>query len=163
MTPGGKCIFSFSRAVREKMSKNHADVSGEKNPFYGKHHDKETRSIMSMPRSPEGKAAVANSNVRNKGFVVEQVNPFTLGTINTWPSARAAAANNNCSYAPLTKRCNELSLTPYAGYIWKFDKILWNYYYIYSDIEPVHEWTSKNADLKAEYQSGERDIFYPGP
>lgn len=32
--------------TRQKMSDNHADVSGENNPFYGKHHTEESRQKM---------------------------------------------------------------------------------------------------------------------
>ena len=47
-TGGTHCIYS--EASKQKMSKNHADVSGEKNPMYGKKHSLETRMKMSQNR-----------------------------------------------------------------------------------------------------------------
>lgn len=38
---------TFSEEVKQKMSKNHADFSGENHPLYGKHHSDETRRKMS--------------------------------------------------------------------------------------------------------------------
>lgn len=37
----------FSEETKRKMSKNHANVSGENNPFYGKKHDDSTRKVLS--------------------------------------------------------------------------------------------------------------------
>lgn len=39
-----------SKETRAKISANHADVSGEKNPFYGQKHSEETRAIISATR-----------------------------------------------------------------------------------------------------------------
>lgn len=36
--------------TKEKMSKNHADISGEKNPFYGKKHLETTKLKMRKPK-----------------------------------------------------------------------------------------------------------------
>ena len=47
-TGGTHCIYS--EASKQKMSKNHADVSGEKNPMYGKKHSLESRIKMSQNR-----------------------------------------------------------------------------------------------------------------
>lgn len=50
--------FGGSRGIpsietREKMSKNHADINGENNPFYGKHHSKENKEKISKANSGE--------------------------------------------------------------------------------------------------------------
>ena len=45
---GTHCIYS--EESKQKMSKNHADVSGEKNPMYGKKHSLESRIKMSQNR-----------------------------------------------------------------------------------------------------------------
>ena len=37
----------FSEETKRKMSLNHADINGDKNPFYGKHHTKETKQRCS--------------------------------------------------------------------------------------------------------------------
>lgn len=70
---------SLSDEARANISANHADVSGEKNSFYGKHHSDESRAKMSAakkgkphkPHSPETCAKIAASNKgkhsQNKG------------------------------------------------------------------------------------------------
>lgn len=45
LTPGGDGMpkgYKHSEETRKKISEHHADVSGEKNPFYGRHHSEET-------------------------------------------------------------------------------------------------------------------------
>jgi len=39
---GGNKLKTLSEKTKKKISENHADVSGENNPFYGKKHDQET-------------------------------------------------------------------------------------------------------------------------
>jgi len=39
---GGKGKGQIPDSIKKKISENHADVSGKNNPFYGKHHSKET-------------------------------------------------------------------------------------------------------------------------
>ena len=59
---------------KAKISANHADVNGEKNGFYGKHHTKETCAKMSAakkgkshkPHSPETRDKIAKSNKGKK-------------------------------------------------------------------------------------------------
>lgn len=45
---GSHC--EYSNESKEKMSKNHADVSGKKNPMYGKKHSLESKLKMSQNR-----------------------------------------------------------------------------------------------------------------
>ena len=55
---------------KAKVSANHADVSGENNPFYGQKHSEETRTRMSLakkgkshkPHSQETRAKISASN-----------------------------------------------------------------------------------------------------
>lgn len=47
-TGGQHC--TYSEESKRKMSKNHADVSGEKNPMYGKKHTEESKRKMSENR-----------------------------------------------------------------------------------------------------------------
>ena len=51
-----------SEEARRHMSERHADVSGDNNPFYGKHHSKESRSKISdnNARSHLGKVWITN-------------------------------------------------------------------------------------------------------
>ena len=59
---------------KAKISANHADVNGEKNGFYGKHHSEETCAKMSAakkgkphkPHSPETKAKISASEKGRK-------------------------------------------------------------------------------------------------
>lgn len=79
LTDGGDNSLNPSDETRAKISANHADFSGEKNGFYGKHHSEETRAKMSAakkgkphkPHSPETCAKIAASNKgkhsQNKG------------------------------------------------------------------------------------------------
>jgi len=61
-----------SEETRARISANHADVSGEKNPFYGKKHSKETRAVMSSAKKgkshkPHTKETRDKISVGNKG------------------------------------------------------------------------------------------------
>lgn len=69
LTDGGSGT-NPSDETRAKISANHADVSGENNPFYGQKHSKETRAIMSSAKkgkkgrkhTPEEIAKISASN-----------------------------------------------------------------------------------------------------
>lgn len=54
-------IHRCSEETRRKISENHADVSGENNPMYGKHHSDETRKRMKVLNSH-----VASDELRKK-------------------------------------------------------------------------------------------------
>ena len=47
MTDGGDGLVGCTQETRDKMSANHADVKGEKNPRYGKSHSAETKAKIS--------------------------------------------------------------------------------------------------------------------
>lgn len=49
-TTGGETSFKLSDESRQKMRDNHYDCSKDNNPFYGKHHSKETRDKISNAR-----------------------------------------------------------------------------------------------------------------
>jgi len=56
-----------SKKTKKKMRENHADISGEKNPFYGKKHTKETIERMSkyrVGRIPWNKGLTAKEDSR---------------------------------------------------------------------------------------------------
>ena len=44
---------NISNETRKKMRENHANVSGKKNPFYGKHHSDRTKKILKENKSNE--------------------------------------------------------------------------------------------------------------
>lgn len=48
---GGNLNKKVSKSTKEKISKNHADVSGDNNPFYGKHH---SEGIMNSILNSDG-------------------------------------------------------------------------------------------------------------
>ena len=70
LTDGGLCNSNPSEETRAKISAHHADFSGEKNGFYGKHHSEEARAKMSAakkgkshkPHSPETRAKISASS-----------------------------------------------------------------------------------------------------
>tara|TARA_R100000808_G_C2149991_1_gene158557 strand:+ start:924 stop:1361 length:438 start_codon:yes stop_codon:yes gene_type:complete len=47
--------YKHSEEVRQKISENHADVNGEKNPMFGKRHKKKTIKVMSENRKGKGR------------------------------------------------------------------------------------------------------------
>ena len=56
-----------SEATKQKISDNHADVSGEKNPMYNKNHSQKSLKKMSENRKGKGTAprsAEARENIR---------------------------------------------------------------------------------------------------
>ena len=77
LTDGGNRDSSASEETRARISANHADFSGEKNGFYGKHHSEEAKRKMSLakkgkshkPHSPETRKKISESN---KGKQVSQ-------------------------------------------------------------------------------------------
>lgn len=74
-------ILGHSQKTREKISRNHHDVSGEKNPMYGKKHSEESKQKMKLnrigkgasPRSEETKRKVSIAKKlywdRKKGII----------------------------------------------------------------------------------------------
>ena len=49
--------LGHSEEVRKKISENHADVKGKKNPMFGKRHKKTSIKIMSENRKGKGRQA----------------------------------------------------------------------------------------------------------
>ncbi len=43
-----KIRYKHTKETKEKMSKNHADISGKNNPFYGIQHTEEAKKKMSQ-------------------------------------------------------------------------------------------------------------------
>ena len=50
----GGTSYKRTEETKRKMSDNHADLSGEKHPFYGKHHSEETRNMISNSKGVNG-------------------------------------------------------------------------------------------------------------
>lgn len=90
--------------VREKMSENHADVSGERNPFYGKRHGLDALGRMRCKRSAHGAEAISKSNKRRKGRCVEAVDSVSGVVVATYDSERDAAKAAGISQASMNAR-----------------------------------------------------------
>lgn len=69
-TKGGDGEIPDIRA-RKKMSKNHANVSKEKNPFFGKKHSEKSKKIMSQLKNTTGfyRVSKCKRNSYKRGFV----------------------------------------------------------------------------------------------
>jgi group I intron endonuclease len=48
---GGGGPLEHSKETKQKISENHADMSGENHPNYGKHHSEETKQKMSIAKN----------------------------------------------------------------------------------------------------------------
>lgn len=65
-----------SEETRQKISKNHADVSGKNNGFYGKQHTKDTKQKLSKIRKEKGLAKGENNpNYGNGDKIKGKNNP----------------------------------------------------------------------------------------
>lgn len=72
LTDGGDGVLNPSKETRAKISANHADVSGEKNPFYGKKHSEETCAKISLAKKgkshkPHSQETRDKISAKNKG------------------------------------------------------------------------------------------------
>lgn len=91
----------ITEETKHKISQNHADISGEKNPMYGKHHTKETREKIRQANlgkklSQEHKDKISKSE---KGRIVSEQTKKKMGE-NHWdcsngkhPKARKVVCN----------------------------------------------------------------------
>jgi group I intron endonuclease len=72
-TKGGEGVSGYihTEETKQKMSKNHADFSGENNPMYNKNHSKESRIKMSESKNTSGYSRVVKqkSEKYKQGFI----------------------------------------------------------------------------------------------
>ena len=124
--------YTFSKEIREKMSKNHADVSGKNNPMYGiskkgrnnpnygKHHSYETRIKMR-----ERHCDVSGANNPMYGVrVYGKDNPSAKSVICIekniiYDTATEASKQNNIDLSSIIKVCRG-KLKSAGGYRWKY-------------------------------------------
>ena len=91
--------------IRKKMSENHADVNGEKNPMFGKHHKEETKQLI---RETKKINKILQYDV--DGNFIKEWNGYSEIT-----KALGVKKSN------LTKCCNEKKHTnTVGGYYWMF-------------------------------------------
>lgn len=124
---------TYSEVSKKLMSKNHADVSGQNNPMYGKTHTDTTKGRMVL-------AATAENNVwygkkrpnhikKMKGLFVggksvcsKKVYQFDKNDvfIREWDSQQDAARSLGIAQSNITNCCNNKPhVKTVGGYIWK--------------------------------------------
>lgn len=101
---GGGNDFSFNEEIREKMKRNHADVSGRNNPMYGKKHSQEAREKMRIAAtgrkwSKETKKKMSKSTSGGKNHNAKAIYCFEL----------------DMSFPSYTEACNYIGLKSKAS------------------------------------------------
>ncbi len=97
-----------SDATRQKMRENHADNSGEKNFWYGKH----------LPESTRRK--ISESRIGNEWAIRKSVIQYDLDGvyINTYKSMAEAHRKTGVSTAGISQCCNGIQKQA-GGYVWR--------------------------------------------
>lgn len=105
----GGYYVEYTGESRQKMSANHADVSGTNNPMYGLHHKEETRQLIAK---------------RLRGKYIGKDSSFHKAVINLdtgekFDTATEAARKYGVTVSTLTKTCRGVQKRT-AGYRWAF-------------------------------------------
>ena len=95
--------YKRSDETRRKMSDNHADLSGEKHPFYGKHHSEETRNMISNSKGVNGILQFS----KDGDFIAE------------YSSTHEAERQTGCYQTHICQCCKGKRKST-GGYIWKY-------------------------------------------
>ena len=99
---------TFSEETRRKMSENHPDVSGEKNPMYGKKMDPEhQRKMVIASKTPEAIEKMKQNKTWNSG--AENPNAKRVICIETgkiYGTMNEAAADNGCTPSKVSAVCH---------------------------------------------------------
>lgn len=105
--------------LRERAIEN--DYSGERNPFYGKHHDETTRKRMSdnqwAKKDPERFLKVVSKNLNcggDESRFAKQIVRLIDGK--SYPSIMACAEDNNVHIATITNHCLKRNACPEYAY-----------------------------------------------
>ena len=139
----------MNEMARIHCVENHADVSGENNPMYGKHHSEETKEKIRKTKekyigknavrygailSDETKRKISNSN---KGKIISeetrkkislanskpvyQIDPVNKKIVREYISATEAARLTNIQYSQINACCNDVpKYNKAGGFIWMF-------------------------------------------
>lgn len=107
--------INYSEESRKKMSRNHADFSGEKNPRYGAKASIETRERIS--KALKGKYCGADS------FFHRAV--INLDTMERFETATEAAKRYHKKTSSIVSACRGYQKTA-AGYRWAYEEVVLN-------------------------------------
>lgn len=101
--------IQYTQAARQRMSDNHADVSWENNPMFGRHHGEDSKRLISSQLSGKytGKASFNHRAVIN------------LDTGERFDTATEAAKAYGVTVSTLTKTCRGVQRRT-AGHRWAF-------------------------------------------
>lgn len=132
---GGKGL-KRSEETRKKMSENHADISGENNPNYGKQFSKETRKKMSEARigkhpSEETKKKLSEAKIGKNHPSAKSVICITMHRI--FHTSKEGAEYYNCNRSCISECCKgkRKSAGKFQGrkLVWRY--LIWNHNKIY--------------------------------
>ena len=139
-------INVHSDEVKQKLSKNHADVSGKNNPMYGKTHSDEVKQILSECNKGKKRAPFSNEHKRKisearKGITFSKKHKQNIskskkgkpapnqkmvsqynadGTfVQNWNSLKDAAESVNGFIGNISRCCRGKSKT-HKGFIWTY-------------------------------------------
>ena len=101
--------YKRSDETRRKMSENHADLSGEKHPFYGKHHSEESKKKMSESKT-------GNHNSPTKPVIQFSKDGEFIAE---YPSTMEAERQTGCNQGHICKCCKGKRKSC-GGFIWKY-------------------------------------------
>lgn len=115
--------------TKDKMSKNHADVSGENNPMYGVHRYGEDAPNYGKSLSKEWKDNISKSRIEN-GVAKGKNNPnaksiICLTTKRIFYTAKEGAEYYNCNYSSIIQCCKGNYNS--AGSLSNGTKLVWKY------------------------------------
>ena len=117
---GGRGIGRITQEMKDNMSRNHADVSGEKNPYWGKKHSEEIKSRMRVK-----KPSIGGWNTRLKGKPVVKIDGHGE-IVSEYQSASFAAKDAGITRVSMAKRCNGKLGSFIMGYRWLWkDDVIW--------------------------------------
>ena len=99
----GSGYFKRSEESKQKMSDNHADFSGEKNPMFGKHHSEETKNKIreNTPSKPV-------LQFSKDGKLIAE-----------YPSTKEAERKTGCNQGHICSCCKGKYKSA-GGYIWMY-------------------------------------------
>ena len=102
----GSGNYEKTEEQKRKMSDNHADFSGEKNPMFGKHHSGKTKNKISQSMGVNGILQFS----KNGEFIAE------------YPSTKEAERLTGCYHGHICQCCKGTRKST-GGFIWRYKEI----------------------------------------